>query len=95
MIQRVTPQQIKVRIEALVSEQKSKGYKTGWVWHRMNNLVQEKSKFVSCYAEGCRNLIPDAAQYVAEGGDIDKAMEYLIEMYEQDCAYELEALKEM
>lgn len=77
----VKPQQIKTRIEKLISEQRSKGYKPGWVYYQMENLVEKKRPHLIAYFRF--DELPDRAKYIAEGSEtLDQLMQELEEDYD-------------
>jgi hypothetical protein len=69
MTQQVRPQQIVDRIEALVKEQKAKGYKAGWVMFKMRSLCEKKAAHVLAYTgQQQKSCNPDqVALRVAKG----------------------------
>lgn len=91
MTQQVKPEQIKARIEAIANEARAKGYKSGWAWHQMDNLVQVRWLQVQPYTSGGSSYLPQAAQSVAENAsNLTQIMERIEEDYEQYMRYEAE-----
>lgn len=70
--QQVKPQQIVDRIEALVKEQKQKGYKVGWVMFQMRQLCEAKAAHVVAYTgQQQKSCNPDQMALRVAKGEID------------------------
>lgn len=84
----VKPHQIIERTKILIETQKAKGYKTGWVYHQMDKLVEGKRRHVSAYSP---MGLAESAHAVAKGNlSLGEFQEGLKELYQQDLEYQKE-----
>lgn len=82
-MQQVKPQQIIKRTKQLIETQKAKGFKPGWVYHQMKNLVESKRRHVSAYSS---MGLAESAHAIAAGNLSFE--EGLIDLYQQDLQYQ-------
>lgn len=77
MTKQIKPHQIINRIEETINTQKTNGYRAGWVYHQLDNLVEKNWKNL-CHAYDA-SQIASHALHVARGEETLEEVKAMLE----------------